>query len=95
MDLNLLFSVVLCSTIGILILLSIKTIIATKWDAKMFQEKLLNLQEQFAQENVKQEQVIQKNVYLENYNKSLLNQLFEITKELLITKKIIFEEHYN
>jgi hypothetical protein len=95
MDLNLLFSLVLYVLISILILLSFKTFITTKWNEKVFQENYLNLKEQLVLEKKKQEQVIQKNAYLENYHLSLINKLFEITKELLLTKKIIFEEYYN
>jgi hypothetical protein len=95
MDLNLLFSLVLYVLISILILLSFKTFITTKWNEKVFQENYLNLKEQLVLEKKKQEQVIQKNAYLENYHLSLINKLFEITKKLLLTKKIIFEEYYN
>jgi hypothetical protein len=95
MDLNLLFSLVLYTLIGVLLLLSFKVFITTKWNDKMFQKNYLNLQEQLVLEKQKQEQIIQKNAYLENYHLSLINKLFEITKELLLTKKIIFEEYYN
>jgi hypothetical protein len=95
MDLNLLFSLVLYTLIGVLLLLSFKAFIITKWNEKVFQKNYLNLQEQLVLEKQKQEQIIQKNAYLENYHLSLINKLFEITKELLLTKKIIFEEYYN
>ncbi|PWK17571.1 hypothetical protein LX78_02673 [Xanthomarina spongicola] len=95
MDLNLLFSSILYILISVLLLLSIKTIMATKYDAKMSQENNLNLLKQMTYEKQKQEQFIQKSAYLENYNLSLFNKLFEITKELLLTKKSILEEHYN
>ncbi|MCX7552066.1 hypothetical protein [Xanthomarina sp. F2636L] len=95
MDLNLLFSFILFTLIGVLIVFSFRVVVVTQWNTKVFKESYLRLQNQLSFEQLKQEQVIQKNAYLENYNKSLLNQLFEITKELLITKKIIFEEHYN
>ena len=95
MDLNLLLSTILYTSISVLLLLGIKTIIATKYDAKMFQENNLNLLKQMTYEKQKQELFIQKSAYLENYNLSLFNKLFEITKELLLTKKSILEEHYN
>lgn len=95
MDFNFLFFIILGTLIIVLLLLSIRTLFATIWENKTFQENFMSLQEKLVLEQLKQEQVIQKNAYLENYNIALLNKLFEIAKELLLTKKIIFEEHYN
>ncbi len=53
------------------------------------------MQEQIAIKTEQYEQVASKNNYLENYNVSLLKNLFQITQELLTTKKIILEERYN
>lgn len=95
MDFNLLFSVLLYMLIGVLLLLSLRTFITTKYHVKESQENYMNMQQQLESEKWKQELVIQKNAYLENYNLELFNKIFEITKELLLTKKIIFEERYN
>lgn len=95
MEINLLFSWVLYIIIGVLIVLCIITIIATIRDAKVSQEKFIDLREQLGFQKLLQEQIIQKNAYLESYNMTLLNKLFEITKELFLTKKIILEEYFN
>ncbi|MFL0352031.1 hypothetical protein [Xanthomarina sp. GH4-25] len=94
MDFNLVFSVVLYSLIGLLLLFSFRTFIVTKWNVKVFQENHLRLQKQLVIEKQKQELCVQKNMYLDNYNGLLLNKLFEITKELLLTKKSILEAFY-
>lgn len=95
MDFNLLFSVILYILIGGLLLLSFRIFVAIKWEARISQKNYLNLQERLVFEKNLQEQVLQKNRYLENYHKELFNKLFELTKELLLTKKIILEERYN
>ncbi|WP_417854463.1 hypothetical protein [Xanthomarina gelatinilytica] len=95
MDFNFLFSLVLFMLISILLLLSLKTIRATKWQAKNAQENYLKLHKKLVDSRLMQEQNVEKNAFLERYNKSLLNTLFEITKELLLTKKSILEEYYN
>ncbi|MFV0573349.1 MAG: hypothetical protein ACK5M1_13115 [Xanthomarina gelatinilytica] len=95
MDFNFLFSLVLFMLISILLLLSLKTIMATKLQAKNAHENFVKLYKQLVESRLKQEQSVEKNAFLERYNKSLLNTLFEITKELLLTKKSILEEFYN
>jgi hypothetical protein len=95
MDFNLLLSLILYTLIGVSLLLIFRTILVTKYNTKVSQEIFFSLEEKLVSEKMKQERAISKNTYLENYNISLFNNLFEITKELLLTKKIIFEEHYN
>lgn len=95
MDFNFLFSLVLFLLISILLLLSLKTIRATKWQAKNAQENYLKLHKKLVDSRLMQEQNVGKNAYLERYNKSLMDALFEITKELLLTKKSILEASFN
>ncbi|WP_417856239.1 hypothetical protein [Xanthomarina gelatinilytica] len=95
MDFNFLFSLVLFMLISILLLFSLKTIRATKWQVKNAQENYLKLHKKLVDSRLMLEQNVEKNAFLELYNKSLLNTLFEITKELLLTKKSILEEYYN
>jgi|AZIJ01.1.fsa_nt_gi hypothetical protein len=95
MDFNFLFSLVLFLLISILLLLSLKTIRATKWQAKNAQENYLKLHKKLVYSRLMQEQNVEKNAYLERYNKSLMDALFEITKELLLTKKSILEASFN
>ncbi|WP_417873292.1 hypothetical protein [Xanthomarina gelatinilytica] len=95
MDFNFLFSLVLFLLISILLLLSLKTIRATKWQAKNAQENYLKLHKKLVDSRLMQEQNVEKNAYLERYNKSLMDALFEITKELLLTKKSILEASFN
>ena len=94
MDFNFLFSLVLFMLISTLLLLSLKTIMATKWQTKNAQVNYLKLHKKMIDSRLLQEQNVEKNAFLESYNKSLLNTLFEITKELLLTKKSILEEFY-
>ncbi|WP_417888775.1 hypothetical protein [Xanthomarina gelatinilytica] len=95
MDFNFLFSLVLFLLISILLLLSLKTIRATKWQTKNAQENYLKLHKKLVDSRLMQEQNVEKNAYLERYNKSLMDALFEITKELLLTKKSILEASFN
>ncbi|WP_286854854.1 hypothetical protein [Xanthomarina sp.] len=95
MDFNFLFSLVLFMLISILLLLSLKTIRATKWQVKNAQENYLKLHKKLVDSRLMQEQNVEKNAYLERYNKSLMDALFEITKELLLTKKSILEASFN
>ncbi|WP_417874294.1 hypothetical protein [Xanthomarina gelatinilytica] len=95
MDFNFLFSLVLFLLISILLLLSLKTIRATKWQAKNAQENYLKLHKKLVDSRLMQERNVEKNAYLERYNKSLMDALFEITKELLLTKKSILEASFN
>ena len=95
MDFNFLFSLVLFLLISILLLLSLKTIRATKWQAKNAQENYLKLHKKLVDSRLMQEQNVEKNAYLERYNKSLMDALFEITKELLLTNKSILEASFN
>ncbi|HAB27888.1 MAG: hypothetical protein CMP05_05290 [Xanthomarina sp.] len=81
--------------ISILLLLSLKTIRATKWQVKNAQENYLKLHKKLVDSRLMQEQNVEKNAYLERYNKSLMDALFEITKELLLTKKSILEASFN
>jgi len=67
---------------------------ATKWQTKNAQVNYLKLHKKMIDSRLLQEQNVEKNAFLESYNKSLLNTLFEITKELLLTKKSILEEFY-
>ena len=95
MDFNFLFSLVLFMLISILLLLSLKTIRATKWQVKNAQENYVKLHKKLVDSRLMQEQNVEKNAYLERYNKSLMDALFEITKELLLTKKSILEASFN
>ncbi len=78
----------------IIILASIRVFYQTKLFQKTAYKWDLNMQEQIAFKTKAYEEIALKNNYLENYNTSLLKKLFQITQELLLAKKIIFEEIY-
>tara|TARA_R110002012_G_scaffold321400_1_gene549024 strand:- start:28862 stop:29137 length:276 start_codon:yes stop_codon:yes gene_type:complete len=87
--------VTLFSLIFILILAAFRVFYHTQLFQKIATKSYLDMQEQIAIKTKQYEQVASKNNYLENYNVSLLKNLFQITQELLTTKKIILEERYN
>lgn len=95
MEFNLLFSVILYGLIAVLLFLSLRIFIGIQASSKIDTKNHIILKEQMAFEKSNHEQLIQKNTYLENYHKVVFAKLFEITKELLLTKKIILEERYN
>ncbi len=79
----------------IIILASIRVFYQTKLFQKTAYKWDLNMKEQISFKKKAYEEIALKNNYFENYNTSLLKKLFQITQELLLTKKIIFEERYN
>lgn len=78
----------------IIILSSIRVFCQIRLSQKTAYKSHLNLQEQIAFKTKAYEEIAFKINYLEHYNNSLLQKLFRITQELLVTKKIIFEERY-
>lgn len=77
-----------------LIVSAITVVFHTRSFQKNAKLNCANLQNQFENEKIIQNQIEQKNNYLKVYNELLLTKLFEITKALFLVKKIIFEERY-
>ena len=94
MELNLFFNWFIIVLVGVLIFFNIKTYIETLQSTKKSKQTYSKLVNDFVNEEKKHEINSQNLILLDELHNDLFNRLFKITRDILLTQKIIWNNHF-